>query len=235
MKKFICLFIINMPIIITAQQDQSHNIQVQGTFFSHKYYPAIVFEKFINNDRDAIKITVGSALASKKYYTKDYFYDTIKHSATYSKYFELPYGGTFHYNYPEYGKESKSLYTGFLIKGSYLIKFYYKIKKNKYFRISGGLDVGLYLLKDNYNLAIENQLTKQQRNIKNSFNSKAVSCGGIIDFKKSISRNWYVSSFTQAMFYFDNWPNKSFIYAGTAPFFGWEIESGIGIGYTFYK
>ena len=222
-------------------------IKLQGTFLSNKLYPAIAIEKKWKNN-DALKITIGGGIvASKSYYTKDFSYDTVTKTASCSQCFTLPYEGSLNYNYPEYEKISKSLYSGFLIKADYLFKVFNKAKGYKYSSLALGPDVGWYLLNDNYSVTIENFQTKQQRIIQGTFNSKAVSIGAILDFKKSINTdlfksfhdNLFINVFAQFMCYFDYLPyissNYTSVYEVYSPFTLWEYEVGIGIGYKFYK
>lgn len=232
---------------LVAQNNHSYTVQLQGTFLSNEYYPAIAFEKKLKN-QDELKITIGGGIvASKTYYTKNFSYDTINKTSTYTQYFTLPYGGTLNYNYPEYGQESKSLYLGFILKADYLFKIFYKVKGYKFSSLAFGPDVGLYLLNDRYKLIVENYITQQQRIVQGAFNSRALSIGGILDFKKSINtdlfksfhNNLFIDVFAQFMFYFDYFPytnsNYSSIYGGVSPFALWKYELGIGIGYKFYK
>lgn len=174
-----------------------------------------------------------SILASKKYVTTGYSYDTLKHSGSYQSDFSLPYTWSFYYPPPEYAKESQSLYTGFLIKLSHLNTFYYKVRNNKFFRVSGGLDAGYYLLRDQYKTTIENYYTKNDRYITGVFNSNAVSLGGVVDFKKSIYKNWFINLFAQGMFYFNNIPSQPLLYEQDSPFAYWKLEVGVGMGYSF--
>jgi hypothetical protein len=232
---------------LVAQNNHSYMVQLQGTFLNGKYFPAIAIEKKLKN-HDELKIAIGGGfVASRSYYTKDFSYDTINKTSSYTQYFTLPYGGTNNYNYPEYGLESKSLYSGFILKADYLLKLFYKAKGYKYLSLTFGLDVGLYLLNDHYKLTVENYNTKQQRIEQGSLNSRALSLGNILDFKKSINtdlfksihNNLFVNIFAEYMFYFDYVPvpGKSYtsLYGGSSPFSFWQYELGIGVGYTFYK
>ncbi len=248
MKKIsVFTFLIISTSILFAQNGHSYMIQFEGTFLNGKYYPAIAITKRLKK-HDELKIAVGGGLlASRNYYTKDFVYDTINKISSYTQNFILPYGGTNNYNYPEYGLESKSLYSGFILKADYLLKLIYKAKGTKYISLTFGLDAGLYLLNDRYKLTVENYNTKQQRTIQGTLNSSAVSLGNILDFKKSINsdlfkrihNNLFVNVFAEYMFYFDYVPvpgkYHTSLYQGSSPFSYWQYELGIGVGYTFNK
>ena len=240
MKQISALTFLTIAIkTLIAQNNHSYTVQLQGTFLSDKHYPAIAIEKKLKNN-NALKITIGGGfVASKTYYTKGFSYDTINKTASCTQCFTLPYEGMLNYNYPEYELKSKSLYSGFILKADYLIKIFYKAKGSKYSSLALGPDIGLYLLNDHYNVTIENYLTNQQRSIQGIFNSKAVSIGGILDFKKSINIDLFKDLFAQFMCYFDYIPyinsNYTSIYEVYSPFTLWEYEIGIGIGYKFYK
>jgi len=202
-------------------------MQVQETFSVSENYASIGIETFLRGSNSlkrnsSIKLTLGGGpMGSKTYSFPDGFYD-------------LPYPvyETW-YNYDHLG-QIHSTYTGFVAKLSHLNTFYYKRKASHYIRISGGLDVGYYALQDHYEVKVQNDSSKQERTVSGTYISSALSLGGVVDFKKSIYKNWYLNAFAQFMFYFNKNPNVANIYDQSSPFAYWKLEVGVGLGYTLY-
>lgn len=189
-------------------------IQVQGTFSPYKHYPSFGLERTVRKN-NIIRMTIGGgplatrnrtgSLSETPYYSGNGYYETVL--------------------------ENKSNYTGVLIKLSNLVKIY----KDRKIEIRGGFDLGGYLINDNYSLVTKNNFTGEIIHTKGNYVAKAVSMGMLMNFKRYIGNEWFVILFPQAMCYLDYWPSKMSIYDKPEPFFNWEIELGIGIGYTIIR
>jgi hypothetical protein len=226
---------------LSAQKSNTYTIELQGSFSLNEYYPSVAIEKSLKGSNPLarnsnLKLTLGGGfLGSKKYATLGFACDSTHNTRTSQTEFALPYTYSFYYPFPEYAKESQSVYTGIVIKLSHLNTFHQKKMTTKLFRISGGFDVGYYFLNDSYKITVVNPYTKVERSIVGNFRSGAVSAGATVDLKKGIGKNFYLNCFGQFMFYFNNWPNKQFIYEFTSPYAYWKFEAGVGIGWTFYR
>jgi hypothetical protein len=216
LKKFF-FTLLNFSVVAFCSATGDHRelrVSFNGTFSLYKHYPSLGLERTMKKNL-VVKLTLGGGPIA-----------THKHL-----------NGLYRCNIPyEYDQtiiSGISRYSGALIKLSTLKKLY---KKKKIF-ISGGFDLGAYYLNDSYSAKLYDLSEQTIISRSGSNNKVAMSFGMLADMRADIGKGFFVKVFPQGMFYFDYIPigARGSKYENPDPFYKWELELGVGIGYTIIR
>jgi hypothetical protein len=213
LKKF-TLFLFFFWSFLTMGATGDHRelrLTVQGNFSLYKHYPSLSIERTMKKNL-VLRLTIGGGpLATQRHLN-----------------------GLYRCNiFPEYDQQvvsGISRYSGALVKLSTLSKVH---KTEKIF-LSAGFDVGAYYLNDNYSAKVYDESDQQLISMNGNNDKVAMSFGALADLRVKIGKGFFFRVFPQGMFYFDYIPvgTRTSEYENHDPFFKWELELGVGIGYT---